>query len=79
VINRHYRGQSIYYDNALYISDYYSYFIKGADVPSAMLVYIDNSTISIALLKRDATLKPRTVINMIILPGIIMLVTGGFL
>ena len=72
MINRHYRGQSIYHDNALYMSDYYFYFIKGADV-------VDNSTISVALLKRDATLKPRTVINMIMPPGIIMLMTGGFL
>ena len=29
-----------------------------------MLVYIDNCTISVAFLKKDATIKPRTVINM---------------
>jgi hypothetical protein len=31
------------------------------------------------LKKRDATLKPRAVINMIMPAGIIMLMTGGFL
>jgi hypothetical protein len=39
-----------------------------------MLVYIDNYTISLAFYKRDATLKPRAVINIIV--GIAMLMTG---
>jgi hypothetical protein len=29
-----------------------------------MLVYIDNCTVSVAFLKKDATIKPRAVINM---------------
>jgi hypothetical protein len=45
-----------------------------------MLVYIDNCTISVAFKKKDvATLKPRTVINMIMTAGIIMLMAGEFL
>ena len=61
------QGQSINHDNALYLGNYYFYFIEGADVPFAMLAYIDNCTISeryVAFYKRDATLKLRAVINM---------------
>ena len=40
------------------------------------MLYIDDRQ---QMKKRDATLKPRAVINMIMLVGIIMLMTGGFL
>jgi hypothetical protein len=48
------------------------------------MLYIDygqqmKQLITLRLIKRDATLKPWAVINMIIPVGIIMLMTGGFL
>jgi len=50
-----------------------------ADGQYAMYVYIDNCTISVTFKKRDATLKPRLIINMIMPVGIIMLMIGGFI
>ena len=48
------------------------------------MLYIDygqqmKQLTTLHLIKRDATLKPLVVINMIIPVGIIMLMTGGFL